>query len=109
LSEREIHRLLALDGTTWASLDPPGGEGTEELRAEVADLRAEVAALREEVQRSATPNGKTERQRAAEARLGQTLEEFFAAHADASVSDLARELGTSKSTAHAWREAFGPG
>jgi len=77
----------------------------------VQALREEVEALWEEVQalRSALSNGKTPVQRAVEARLGQPLEEFFAAHAAASISKLAAALGVSKSTAHAWRQDFGGG
>jgi hypothetical protein len=100
LTEAELRLLLPVEGGSLVPLDT----ATEALRAEVAALRQEVAELR-----SAWPNGsQTEPQRAAERRVGQPLEAFFAARAGASVGDLARTLGVSKSTCHAWRQQFGP-
>lgn len=100
LNEREIYQLLAHGaGNTGVSLVPAPDNGEiESLREEVALLGEEVEALR----RSDTSNGKTASQLAAEGRVGQTLEEFFAAHDSASMSELARLLGVSKSTAHGW-------
>ena len=84
----------------------PGNFRTEvEMVALLYSILEELRGLRRDLTewRSAVPNAKSDRQREAEARMGQTLEEFFAQRAGASVSDLAKALGVSKSTAHAWR------